>query len=89
MPRSSGGRILAEIRVGGHGCWNIVNDENQNWWCQVFFDPSHRIRILLRPAFLKSNGPVCVERPSKADCLTKDTSANKKYRTYKIRGIIR
>ena len=32
-------------------------------------DPSHRIRILLRPAFLKSNGPVCVERPSKADCL--------------------
>ena len=24
-------------------------------------DPSHRIRILLRPAFLKSNGPVYVE----------------------------
>ena len=69
MPRSSGGRLLAEIGVGGHGRRNIVNDENQNWWCQVFFDPSHRIRILLRPAFLKSNGPVCVERPSKADCL--------------------
>ena len=33
MPRSSGGRLLAEIGVGGHGHWNIVNDENQNWWC--------------------------------------------------------
>ena len=32
-------------------------------------DPSYRIRILLRPTFLKSNGPVCVERPSKVDCL--------------------
>ena len=33
MPRSSGGRLLAEIGVGGHGRRNIVNDENQNWWC--------------------------------------------------------
>ena len=31
MPRSSGGRLLAEIGVGGHGRRNIVNDENQNW----------------------------------------------------------
>ena len=32
-------------------------------------DPSHRVRVLLRPAFMKSNGPVSLERPSKADCL--------------------
>ena len=32
-------------------------------------DPSHRIWVLLCPAFLKSNGRVSLERPSKADCL--------------------
>ena len=30
---------------------------------------SHRIRVLIRPAFLKSNCPVSLEQPSKADCL--------------------
>ena len=32
-------------------------------------DPSHRIRVPLRPAFLKANGPVSLGCHSKADCL--------------------
>ena len=33
MPRSSGGRLISEIGVGGNkGGRNIVADENQNWW---------------------------------------------------------
>ena len=32
-------------------------------------DPLHRVLILLRPAFLKSNGLVSLEHPSKKDCL--------------------
>ena len=33
MPSSSGGHLLSKIVVGGQGCRNLVNDENQNWWC--------------------------------------------------------
>jgi len=33
------GSLLAEIGVGGHGRRNIVNDENQNWWCPTIKQP--------------------------------------------------
>ena len=48
------------------------NDKNGNHdfnYSQFLSDSSHRVLILLRPAFLKSNSPVSIERPSKADCL--------------------
>jgi len=36
---------------------------------QFLSDPLQQVRILLLPAFLKSNGPVSLEHPSKAECL--------------------
>ena len=59
MPRSSGGRLLAEIGVGGHGRRNIVNDENQNWWCPTIKKPPPAtITSTIQPAFQQSRNQV-------------------------------
>ena len=64
MPRSSGGRLLAEIGVGGHGRRNIVNDENQNWWCPTIKQPPPAtITSTIQPAFQQSRNQV-IDYPS-------------------------
>ena len=64
MPRSSGGRLLAEIGVGGHGRRNIVNDENQNWWCPTIKKPPPAtITSTIQPAFQQSRNQV-IDYPS-------------------------
>ena len=55
---------IERIKKSDKGCLPLTVPEPT-----FLSDPSHRVRVLLRPAFMKSNGPVSLERPSKADCL--------------------
>jgi hypothetical protein len=72
MPRSSGGRLLAEIGVGGHGRRNIVNDENQNWWCPTIKQPPPAtITSTIQPAFQQSRNQV-IDYPSLSTLLQKN-----------------
>ena len=57
-------RTLKGLTKSDKGCLPLTIPEPN-----FLSDPSHRIRVLLRPAFLKANGPVSLERPSKADRL--------------------
>jgi len=57
-------RTLKGLKKSDKGCLPLTVPEPT-----FLSDPSHRVRVLLRPAFMKSNGPVSLERPSKADCL--------------------
>jgi len=57
-------RTLKGLKKPDKGCLPMTVPEPT-----FLSDPSHRVQVLLRPAFMNSNGPVSLKHPSKADCL--------------------